>query len=190
MGEGWWALTLTQLAVSDRERTGSGFVSFELPPPLGVVTLGICMDLNAQPPAIWTTLKGPYEIADYCILRKTNLLVMLNAWLDSREDVEESHDWRTLNYWASRLRPLWEKEDSGDCPENGDSEQPLQVLEHTPETMVVICNRCGQENGKSFAGSSALFSLRSKSGNPKLLHAMSRRQEGVEVWTIPTSAHQ
>ncbi|OCH87720.1 carbon-nitrogen hydrolase [Obba rivulosa] len=164
-------------------KAGSGFISFDLPPPLGIVTLGICMDLNAQPPAIWT-LEGPYEIAEYCILKKTNLLVMLNAWLDSGKDAESEYDLDTLNYWARRLWPLWEHE----APEADAIKEPLSGLEHVPETAVVICNRCGEENGKTFAGSSALLSLRSKSGKPRVLDVMTRHQEGLEIWTIHTSA--
>jgi hypothetical protein len=34
-----------------------------------------------------------------------------------------------------------------------------------------------------FAGSSALFHLRQGAGKPVLLETMSRRQEGVCVWT-------
>ncbi|KAJ2961671.1 hypothetical protein NUW54_g14374 [Trametes sanguinea] len=67
---------------------------------------------------------GPYEVAEYCIQQRTRVLVLLNAWLDSRtgkdgkgieahpedgEDADEETDWRTIEYWAMRLRPLWAK---------------------------------------------------------------------------------
>ena len=39
---------------------GTGFATFDLPPPLGTLSLGICMDLNVQPPALWDDLDaGP-----------------------------------------------------------------------------------------------------------------------------------
>lgn len=39
--------------------------------------------------------------------------------------------------------------------------------------------------GTTFAGTSAIFSLRQGSGRPKLLHSMGRHTEGVEIWTVP-----
>lgn len=38
--------------------------------------------------------------------------------------------------------------------------------------------------GITFAGSSAIFSMRSGSGHPKLLDMMERREEGVRIWDI------
>ncbi|RDB14856.1 Protein N-terminal amidase [Hypsizygus marmoreus] len=52
------------------------------------------------------------------------------------------------------------------------------------ETIVVVCNRFGSENGKTFAGSSAIFSMRAGSGRAKLLDMMGRREEGVRVWNL------
>lgn len=97
------------------------------------------MDLNVQPPAEWTLDEGPYEMADYCIAKKTNTLIMLNAWLDSGVDGNEDRDWQTLNYWAARLRPLWAKATGVSMPNSQKDAED--------ETVVVICNRCGEENG-------------------------------------------
>ena len=45
---------------------GSGFLTLRLPPPLGKVTIAICMDLNPSPPSSWSSLEdGPYELAEY-----------------------------------------------------------------------------------------------------------------------------
>jgi hypothetical protein len=41
--------------------------------------------------------------------------------------------------------------------------------------------------GKTFAGSSAIFSMQPASGRPKLLGMMGRREEGVYIWNIETS---
>ncbi len=95
------------------------------------------MDLNVHPPATWT-IDGPYEVADYCIQKKTDVLVLLNAWLDSGSNVnaqEAATDHHTIGYWAARLRPLWE--DHRDEEFTGDGK----------ETIVIVCNRCGEENG-------------------------------------------
>ncbi|KAI0712006.1 carbon-nitrogen hydrolase [Earliella scabrosa] len=186
-------------------RAGTGFTTFHLPPPLKTVSLGICMDLNVQPPALWDLARGPYEIAEYCVAQRTSVLVLLNAWLDSRADPESDTDWQTINYWALRLRPLWARvaregsEDSEDSAE-GEGEEgedgedgedgrghdaPEEGRKPGEELVVVVCNRCGEENGITFAGSSSLFSLTRGAGKPKLLHAMKRTQEAVEVWTYP-----
>ena len=118
------------------------------------------MDLNVQPPATWDFTLGPYEVAEYCIAQKTNLLVLLNAWLDSKESFEDDTDWRTINYWALRLRPLWAKvveaDAKAEAEERDDSGESDSTEEHTTgsegrkpgeELVVVVCNRCGEENG-------------------------------------------
>jgi len=147
-------------------KPGTGFKTVHLPPPLNTVTLGICMDLNVQPPAIWTS-DGPYEIAEHCISSQTDLLILLNAWLFSGDDDDDGRDWGTLNYWASRLRPLWAKGRA-----------------QGKETRVIICNRSGHENGKTFAGTSAAFSFTIGTDRPVLTHALSRREEGVGIWDL------
>ncbi|KAH9947447.1 carbon-nitrogen hydrolase [Amylocystis lapponica] len=160
-------------------KPGTGFATFDLARPLNTVALGICMDLNVQAGSTWMFGVGPYEIADHCIAKKANLLVLLNAWLDSGEDKEEDEDMQTLNYWAARLRPLWAKPPNKKAGSANNHRTDLGE-----ETIVVICNRSGEENGKTFAGTSAMFRLRRGSGRPILLHAMQRRQEGVEVWSL------
>lgn len=110
------------------------------------------MDLNPQT-ALWSAEKGPFEIADYCLSTaegkpRTKVLLLLNAWLDSKEGVEEQWDLETLRYWLMRLMPLWREKKKGDVDE---LEEPLshqRVQDTEPEqTIVVICNRCGDDNG-------------------------------------------
>lgn len=137
-----------------RAHTGTGFTTFHLPPPLNTVSLAICMDLNSQPPAFWD-----FELAEYCIAQKTSLLVLLNAWLDSKADPEADTDWQTINYWAVRLRPLWDKvahedadDDSSDIEHgtedsNTGSDPAPGGRKPGDELLVVVCNRCGEENG-------------------------------------------
>lgn len=109
------------------------------------------MDLNPQMPD-WTRAEGPYEIADHCISKKSNLLILLNAWLDSAKELEEKHDWSTLNYWAARMRPLWsngndDDNDSNSSQEEQNASERSDSASH--ETVVIICNRSGQENGQT-----------------------------------------
>ncbi|ESK88015.1 protein n-terminal asparagine amidohydrolase [Moniliophthora roreri MCA 2997] len=168
-------------------KPGTGFATFDLPSPLRRMTLGICMDLNVQPPAEWVNIEeGPYELASYTLSKQANILVLLNAWLDSGKDPEEESDWSTLNYWAMRLRPLWARDGSNSASDSdGEStDTPLRDEEDGPETVVVVCNRSGEENGKVFAGSSAIYSMRKGADRPKLLDMMGRTEEGVRIWNI------
>lgn len=133
------------------------------------------MDLNAQ---VEWTVNGPYELADHCVENKTDILVLLNAWLDSgtqedddpiseekardrEEEGEEGNemtgpDWSTLNYWTARLLPLWRRRRSthtiasqtSDSDESEQEEVPQQKEDQSShETIVVVCNRIGEENG-------------------------------------------
>lgn len=98
------------------------------------------MDLNPQTPQ-WTSAAGPYELADYCIAKKSNLLILLNAWLDSGDEPDEEKDWGTLNYWAARTSPLWSDRVLHKDTKASDSDQGH-------ETIVIVCNRSGDENGE------------------------------------------
>ena len=105
------------------------------------------MDLNAQPPALWTLEDGPYEIADHVVQSKAHVLLLLNAWLDSERNTEEAKDWSTLNFWAMRLRPLWARSE-GDG-EDGEENTEASETSSDRDTIVIVCNRCGKENGTS-----------------------------------------
>ncbi|KAF8228545.1 carbon-nitrogen hydrolase, partial [Tricholoma matsutake] len=213
-------------------KPGTGFVTIPLPfPPYKPLpshttadfeqkainlTLGICMDLNTSRPAEWAPGEAPYELADHCVENKTDLLVLLNAWLYSgiQEDddliVEDSKnggaekgadeeregatgpDWHTLNFWVARLWPLWRRDVTRTImsqsaklekdEEVGIKEEKEEKDSH--ETIVVACNRTGEENGKIFAGSSAIFRMYAGSGRPNLLHMMGRREEGLRIWNL------
>ncbi|KAJ7133620.1 carbon-nitrogen hydrolase [Mycena epipterygia] len=170
--EGEWVggYRKTNLYMTDKTwaMPGTGFATFALPPPLRTVSLGICMDLNAQPPHAWTIKDGPYELADYCLTEKTDILVMLNAWLDSGEQPDDEHDIYTVDFWAERLRPLWVGSSSPSSSQ---------------ETLVVVCNRGGAENGKTFAGTSAVFQMKQGEGKSGILRAaLGREEEDVMVW--------
>ena len=110
---------------------GTGFVTFQLPRPIGRLTLGICMDLN--PAGDWSQ----YELANYCLSQNTDTLLLCNAWLDSEENGEDDTDLHTVKYWTARLRPLWDY-DNGHA-HNADANRDVTVI---------LCNRTGTEEGK------------------------------------------
>jgi protein N-terminal amidase len=109
-------------------------MTLDLPSPLNRVTIGICMDLNAQSSS-WSLDEGPYELAQHVLDTKADTLLLLNAWLDSGANNEEDTDWQTLNYWAARLRPLWHADGS-------------QSTSARKAVTVVVCNRSGVEEGE------------------------------------------
>ncbi|KAH0826210.1 carbon-nitrogen hydrolase [Lanmaoa asiatica] len=192
-------------------RPGPGFTALDLPLPLGRVAVAICNDVNvrghghghgvAEDGGVWRSIEaGPYELAGYCRREGVRVLVLLNAWLgeergvdaggdriadggngpegddtDSEEMPEDDGlepDWEVLNYWAMRLRPLWAKEVDVDADMEGTRRSETSA-----------------EIGKTFAGSSAMFSMRPGSGKPRLLHFMGKREEGVSVWTARVGSH-
>ncbi|KAF9240206.1 carbon-nitrogen hydrolase [Melanogaster broomeanus] len=195
--------------------SGTGFSAIHLPAPLGPTTIAICNDLNAHTPAVWNSLEeGPYELAQHCVQSGTRLLVLLNAWLHSGkeepgkraakpgqedDDPEQSDggdaskgmdpNWETLDYWAARLRPLWANDKGTQNTKGGHKVKSKDKKEGPEELLVVLCNRFGHERGKTFAGSSAMLSLRRGSGKPRLLHAMGEREEGVGLWTVEIGSH-
>lgn len=191
----------TNLFITDRTwaKPGTGFATFPLtfpytPPDSEVpavpsttltVSLGICMDLNPHPP----NLGDEYEMASYCQSTHSDVLILLNAWLDTSmegnpasEGIEVDEegerdamepDWQTVRFWTGRLRPLW------------DASASTASDSHLRTTCVVVCNRTGLENDRLFAGSSALF--RMKPGfpvRPHLLDVMGCREEGVRFWDV------
>jgi protein N-terminal amidase len=104
------------------------------------------MDLNPKSPS-WTIDGGPYELADHCLKTGSGLLVLLNAWLDSEGEEDMEEDISTMNYWATMLRPLWYR--MGNNNDGEDAAEPQNISEDS-ETVVVICNRSGTENGEHF----------------------------------------
>ncbi|KAG6860781.1 hypothetical protein C0995_007587 [Termitomyces sp. Mi166 len=96
---------------------------------------------------------------------------------------------------------------SDSSEEEHDIEERKKTEETPPrKTIVVVCNRTGEENGvcmwlvlsywlrthslvdcagKTFAGSSAIFSMRAGSGRANLLDVMGKDEEGVRVWNLP-----
>ena len=68
-----------------------------------------------------------------------------------------------MNYWATRLRPLWDRVDSSSSSsstwgssnaEGSPSSEPPRESGGDTETVVVVCNRSGSENGEQPASAS------------------------------------
>lgn len=167
-------------------KLGTGFGLFNLGDPLGRISLGICMDLNPFPPAVWSSREGPYELANFAIDNNTRLLIILCAWLDSKAHPEEPWDKETVNYWLARLLPLWKRI----------NEQQVEQ-----DTVVVICNRAGADGGlyylrirpslpltllqdMLFAGTSSIFRLSQAKDVPEILGLMRRDEEGIRVLAV------
>ncbi|KAF4617422.1 hypothetical protein D9613_006199 [Agrocybe pediades] len=127
-------------------KAGDEFTSFTLPLPLKTLSIGVCRDINPHEEH-GRQDGGPFEIADYCLSKNTDVLVLLNAWTDSKKKLEEDKDWSTLNHWAARMKPLWTdgKDENAELRSGNASEAP-QGEGH--DTIVVVANRCGEENGK------------------------------------------
>ncbi|KAJ7464769.1 carbon-nitrogen hydrolase, partial [Mycena galericulata] len=147
--EGQWvgAYRKTNLFWTDKTwaKPGTGFATFSLPPPLRTVSLGICMDLNAMPPHSWAIETGPYELADYCLTEKTNVLVL-------------------LDFWAERLRPLWREP----------SESQASTSKDTGVVQISSIRRFLNHDrvaGTKFAGSSAAFHMKQGQGKSGILRA-------------------
>lgn len=75
--------------------------------------------------------------------------MLLNAWLDSGEEREAEEDIPTLNFWATLLRPLWDRIGGSNRRSSGAEEdaRPQNNTSEDAETVVVVCNRSGVENG-------------------------------------------
>ncbi|KAF8583336.1 carbon-nitrogen hydrolase [Ramaria rubella] len=161
----------THLFMTDRPWAceGSGFGLIDLKPPLGRVSLGICMDLNPSPPAVWTSKDGPYELASFALDNNTRLLVILCAWLDSKEHTDKPWDTQTVNYWIARLLPLWRRMDDKQAEQ---------------DTIVAICNRSGVDGDTLFAGTSIILKLSPNPESIDIIGLMRRNEERVQVWEV------
>jgi predicted amidohydrolase len=97
----------THLYFNDKlwAKEGSGFMVFEIKNLKGEMfkcVPAICMDIN---PKDFTS--GEYELADFIVKNKAEIMLLFTNWVDSSTDnVEASHIKATYNYWLSRMMPL------------------------------------------------------------------------------------
>jgi len=150
--------------------SGTGFSTLDLPAPLGRTVVAICMDLNPFPPAEWTSAQGPFEVAEYVHDKEADTLVLLCNWIDSGDEPNCEWDIGTLQYWITRLKPIWDEWDDKD-------------LSSDRKRTVVICNRTGLERGVLFGGTSAVFRMSRRNG-PEIVGVMKRKTEGVRLLTV------
>lgn len=100
------------------------------------------MDLNPAPTSLeWP---APCELASFALSNRSRLLVIPCAWLESGENPGTKWDLSTIQFWLSRLLPLWSS-DSLDLRPMREYPAP----DDHDETIVVICNRTGTERGTS-----------------------------------------
>ncbi|KAH8173992.1 carbon-nitrogen hydrolase domain-containing protein [Sarocladium implicatum] len=120
---------------------GTGFFAGRLP-GLGRAAIGICMDINPYKFQVpWTDFEFAYHVLDNGV----KLVIVSMAWI-TQEDAEvytqkpDEPDMDTLTYWLARLDPVVRAE-----PDH--------------EIIVVFANRCGQEDGATYAGTSAVVGI-------------------------------
>ena len=141
--------------------SGNGFAHFELPSsPLQSISFGICMDLNPFPSSMGGDPFLDCELAEFAIQKNARILVVLCAWLNSGSSPDSQLDMTNINFWAERVRPLWERPAVSANHAGSGLEQLASVSGMTVETseavedretIVVICNRTGIERGEQLA---------------------------------------
>ncbi|EPE02927.1 carbon-nitrogen hydrolase [Ophiostoma piceae UAMH 11346] len=146
-----------------------GFFDDELG-DLGSVALGICMDLN---PYRFEAPWDAFEFANHVLDVRANLVVLSMAWLTTEDPETFSQfpnqpDMFTLDYWIQRLEPVitstvnrYRHNSTGQAP-----------VGRNDEIIVVICNRCGNEDEALYAGTTAVVGL--QNGEVKLYGILGR----------------
>lgn len=113
---------------------------------LGKVSMGICMDIN---PYKFLSPWTDYEFANAVIGAKSPLVVLSMAWISSANPAKivanpDEVDMDTLSYWLNRFSPIIKsKSDTA--------------------TYLVMANRCGEEGGVWYAGTSTVMKVNNHS---------------------------
>jgi hypothetical protein len=179
---------------SSDDLQGTGYTCFpNLSPPLGNLSLGICMDLNPLPDSIeWP---APCELASFALSKRSRILVILCAWLDSGAQPDGKWDLSTIEFWRERLLPLW----STDSPELRPMHAYPVPSDHD-QTVVVICNRTGSERGtpvisttshpltvgtgSTFMGCSLVARCSRTQGTFDIVGILDKTFEGFASWVV------
>ncbi|KAL7421847.1 hypothetical protein Q5752_003618 [Cryptotrichosporon argae] len=171
-------------------REGDGFRYFELPPPIGRLALGICMDMN---PREFIAPWDAFELATFAKQNSVDTLVVPMNWLDPpaeppTEDDADGDDVpapdplapsvSNLNYWAARLTPLHDPApsyaaDTGGLPVPG-----------SKEVVFVACNRVGVEEGTRFVGTSCVMTASTEPSAIELIEVCNSSEERVMLATV------
>ena len=145
---------------------GERFQYVDLPPPLGVrAGLGICMDIN---PEDFVAPFTDFELAHFWKNSGVQIALFSSAWCNRHPDdppdhvSEEPDSHETLQYWATRLIPLFGTH------------------------MAFVCaDRVGKEGMTTFCGTSCVMSMRK---HPTVLECLNTTQEGVLVREVELCA--
>ncbi|KAK4086182.1 hypothetical protein Purlil1_9494 [Purpureocillium lilacinum] len=131
-------------------------------PGLGNTSIGICMDLN---PYKFEAPWHAFEFAFHILEVESNLVIVSMAWM-TREDprwfsrMPNEPDMDTLTYWVTRLEPLIRSENED-------------------EIIVVFCNRTGNEDEATYAGTSAVIGI--QEGEVKVYGLLGRGEKELLV---------
>ncbi|GAB0136590.1 hypothetical protein EsDP_00004887 [Epichloe bromicola] len=131
-------------------------------PGLGNTSIGICMDLN---PYKFEAPWHAFEFAFHVLEAESNIVIVSMAWM-TRDDprkfsrMPNNPDMETLTYWITRLEPLIRAE----------SEE---------EIIVVFCNRTGNEDEATYAGTSAVVGI--QGGEVKIYGLLGRGEKELLV---------
>jgi protein N-terminal amidase len=126
---------------------------------LGNVSHGICMDIN---PYKFLADWSEYEFATAALKSKSPLVVLSTAWITrlSPEELDASPDEpdvETQTYWLERMRPIL-------------TSKPTEPI------VIVFANRCGQEGGVCYAGSSMVVRV-GVSGGVSIHERLGKKEE-------------
>ena len=135
-------------------------------------SMGICMDIN---PYRFTAPWDKYEFANQVIFSDSRLAVLSMAWLthassDSLKEEPLEPDMDTLKYWIERFAPLLDRDAKPIAQDNTSSLDDGEVL-------LVMANRCGEEDDARYAGSSCVMGVRD--GMVKVYDILGKGEEGV-----------
>lgn len=165
---------------------GSGFEAVHLS-TLGNVCVAICMDLN---PFEFRTPFESCELASFCVDRNVDLLVMPMAWLlpkDEHESMGKKSSLSTINYWAMRCMPFFDRQSPPPIPDQHPSAS-MHTYHGDPASgetrYFVTANRAGTEATSTFAGSSCVLEMK-PAQRPLLLDCLGASQEACLVVTLP-----
>ncbi|WVO17638.1 hypothetical protein L204_105335 [Cryptococcus depauperatus] len=163
-------------------REGEGFKYFDLPQPLGRLTIGICMDMN---PKDFIAPWDAFELANFCRDNAVDVLVVPMNWLNPPGETPEgvlSEDpngpsLANINYWAARLTPLHD-------PTPNYSDQEGLNADKGKEVVFVACNRIGEEEGLTFIGTSSVMAISSQPSRVELIECCTISEEKVLITVV------
>ncbi|EEB05462.1 N-terminal amidase Nta1 [Schizosaccharomyces japonicus yFS275] len=127
---------------------------------LGPISMAICMDIN---PFDFKASFDEFEYANFVKSRLSTLsqrpvLCLSMSWLASENDKnllqQNGPDITNINYWATRLSPLIEK-----------------------DVVIAIANRTGEERGITFAGTSCIMTF--AKGKVNVHGLLGMKEDGV-----------